>query len=117
MNDETRKRLLDALAACRAIEQFVAGREFNAYEQYLMLRSAVERQLEIVGEALSRAADSLPELATTLPDLPLIVGRRNRIVHGYDSVDDELIWDTVKFDVPKLATRLAQLLGELPNDV
>ena len=114
-----KKRLLDALNACRAIQSFVEDRTFSEYERNLMLRSAVERQFEIVGEALHRAESDNPELSTLIPDVRRIVGMRNRIIHGYDSVDDELLWQTVHTHVPPLAQRLTQLLesDEAPDDV
>lgn len=113
-----KKRLLDALNACRAIQSFVEDRTFSEYERNLMLRSAVERQFEIVGEALHRAESDDPELSTLIPDVRRIVGMRNRIIHGYDSVDDELLWQTVHTHVPPLAQLLAQLLesGESPDE-
>ncbi len=70
------------------------------YERNLMLRSAVERQFEIIGEALNHAEIEQPELATLIPDLRRIVGLRNRIIHGYDSVDDQLLWQMVHVHVP-----------------
>jgi uncharacterized protein with HEPN domain len=57
MTDAVKKRLHDALRACDAILKFVDGVRFGTYESDLLLRSAVERQLEIIGEALGRAAD------------------------------------------------------------
>ena len=56
-----------------------------------MLRSAVERQFEIIGEALNQAEIEQPDLTMLIPDLRRIVGLRNRIIHGYDSVDDQLL--------------------------
>jgi uncharacterized protein with HEPN domain len=76
-----------------------------------MLRSAVERQYEIIGEALNHAELEQPDLATVIPDLRRIVGLRNRIIHGYDSVDDQLLWQTVQTHVPSLAQQLEQLLA------
>lgn len=76
-----------------------------------MLRSAVERQFEIIGEALNHAELEQPELTTLIPDLRRIVGLRNRIIHGYDSVDDQLLWQTVQAHVPSLAQQLEQLLA------
>jgi uncharacterized protein with HEPN domain len=116
MNAATKKRLYDALAGCRAIAQFTAGREFADYARDLQLRSAVERQFEIAGEALGRAADSFPELASRIPDLPRIVGMRNRIIHGYDAVDDELVWDAVQFGVPALIEQITSLLRDTGDD-
>jgi uncharacterized protein with HEPN domain len=105
-----KKRLLDALNACRAIQSFVADRTFAEYEQNLMLRSAVERQFEIIGEALNQAEADDPELSSLVPDVRRVVVLRNRIIHGYDSVDDELLWQTIRTHVPPLTQRLAQLL-------
>ena len=100
MKTHTKKRLLDAFSACQAIESFVAGYTFTDYEQNLMLRSAVERQFEIIGEALHQAEVDEPEVVELLPELRRIVGMRNRIIHGYDSVDDELLWQTIHHNVP-----------------
>jgi uncharacterized protein with HEPN domain len=114
MKTTLKKRLLDALNACRAIESFVANRTFAEYEQNQMLRSAVERQFEIIGEALGQAENEEPEMLTRIPDLRRIVGMRNRIIHGYDSVDDELLWQTIKTHIPPLAQRLPELLESDP---
>ncbi|MEW5718044.1 MAG: HepT-like ribonuclease domain-containing protein [Chloroflexota bacterium] len=110
MKTTLKKRLLDALNACRAIQSFVANRTFAEYERNLMLRSAVERQFEIIGEALSQAENDNPDLSTLIPDVRRIVGMRNRIIHGYDSVDDELLWQTIQSHIPPLAQRLTELL-------
>jgi uncharacterized protein with HEPN domain len=110
MRTPVKKRLLDALNACRAIESFTTCRTFAEFEQNLMLRSAVERQFEIVGEALNQAQADEPELSNLIPDLRRIVGMRNRIIHGYDSVDDELLWQTIQSHIPPLTRRLAELL-------
>ncbi len=111
MKPTLKKRLLDALEACHAIQDFVAGRTFTEYERNLMLRSAVERQFEIIGEALNQAEIEHPELATLIPDLRRIIGLRNRIIHGYDSVDDQLLWQVVHTHVPLLAQQLEQSLA------
>jgi len=110
MKTPLKKRLLDALNACRAIQSFIAQRTFADYEENLMLRSAVERQFEIVGEALNQAQADEPELSNLIPDLRRIVGMRNRIIHGYDSVDDELLWQTIQTHILPLTQRLTELL-------
>ena len=109
---ETRKRLLDVTEACAAIAQFTAGRDFAAYECDRMLRSAVERQLEIIGEAPCMAAKADASLPRLLPELPKIVALRNRLIHGYDSVDDEIVWDIVQSKLPSLETQVRELLRE-----
>jgi uncharacterized protein with HEPN domain len=111
MNTETTKRLVDALEACRAIQQFTAGSNFAAYAADSMRRAAVERKFEILGEALNRAEESAPELAERLPEIRRIIGMRNRIIHGYDGVDDEIVWDTVEHKIPPLLEQLTTLLS------
>jgi uncharacterized protein with HEPN domain len=110
MNEAARKRLLDALTACEAIGEFVGSRDFSEYEANALLRSAVERQFEIVGEALGRAAQEDDTLPERLPELRRIVGLRNRLIHGYDSVDDAIVWDIVQHKLPALRVELAILL-------
>jgi uncharacterized protein with HEPN domain len=117
MTDEAAKRLRDALNACRAIATFTAGMDFAAYEASHLVRSAVERQLEVVGEALRRAEDEDAALIERLPDLRRIVGIRNRIIHGYDAVDDEIVWDVVQSKAPALAADLTALLKEVTGDL
>jgi uncharacterized protein with HEPN domain len=112
MTIEARKRLLDAAEACAAIAEFTQGRDFAAYESDRLLRSAVERQFEIIGEALGRAAGADASLESLLPELPRVVALRNRIIHGYDSVDDEIIWDIVRNKLPALAVQLRRLLSD-----
>ena len=115
MKTQTKKRLLDAFTACQAIETFVANYKFADYEQNLMLRLTVERQFEIIGEALHHAEVDDPEVINLLPELRRIVGMRNRIIHGYDSVDYELLWQTIQHDILRLKKHLEQNLeGEYP---
>ena len=112
MNDETKKRLVDALEACRAIVQFTVGTSFAAYAADSMRRAAVERKFEVLGEALNRAEESAPELTERLPEIGRIIGMRNRIIHGYDAVDDEIVWDAVQHKIPLLLENLSALLGD-----
>ena len=114
MNAEAKKRLLDALSACAAIRQFTKHADFPAFESSLLLRSAVERQLEILGEALGKAAESEPDMEMQLPELRRIVGLRNRIIHGYDSVDDEIVWDIAQTKMEPLERMLQRVLDERP---
>jgi len=110
MNKEARKRLLDALNACHAIQIFLANKTLNDYLGDLLLRSGVERQFEIVGEALRQADVLDPDIQDSVPDLRLIVGMRNRIIHGYNVVDNKVVWDTVQNDLPRLTEQLKVVL-------
>jgi uncharacterized protein with HEPN domain len=112
MNRATRARLLDALRACVAISDFVQGRTFEEYEGSLLLRSAVERQFEIIGEALRRAEIADGSVVTRVTHLRQIVGLRNRLIHGYDVVDQQLVWSIVRDELPTLAEQLTTALAD-----
>lgn len=104
------KRLEDAIDACERVQGFIKGIPTDTFLDSELLRSAVERQLEIIGEALNAASKEDESLVKIIPDLARIVGLRNRLIHGYDSVDAEIIWDIANHNVPSL---LEQLQGGL----
>ncbi len=117
MTNETRQRLLDALDSCRAIRRYTDGIDYAAYLRNEMLRDAVERRLGIVGEALHHAEALDPALAEQLPELRQIVGMRNRVIHGYGRVDNDIVWVAIQNRIPMLQTRRADLLAEeAPRD-
>lgn len=109
---ETRilKRLEDARAACAKIRTFTKDLDFESFQASELVRSAVERQLEISGEALEKALADSPDLARMLPEIHRAIGLRNRLIHGYDSVDDEIVWDVIKTKLDLLTARLTDLL-------
>jgi uncharacterized protein with HEPN domain len=106
MEAEVAKRLLDEVRAARRIQGFTAGLNFEGFSANELVCSAVERHFEIIGEALGKAGAADPGLAETIPALPQIVGLRNRLIHGYDSVDDEILWDVVQTKIPPLVRQL-----------
>ncbi|BET69370.1 hypothetical protein ASA1KI_42880 [Opitutales bacterium ASA1] len=93
------------------IRKFTEGLDYPAFSTSDLVRAAVERQFEIVGEALGRAAKDDPSLEDAMPDLPRIVGLRNRLIHGYDSVDDQILWDLVQRKIPVLLNELTNCLA------
>ena len=112
MKDEAKKLLLDVLTACQAIERFAAGRSFAEYQKDEQFRSATERKFEIIGEALSRLARKAPDVIQRISEVPAIIAFRNRITHGYDAIDDLVLWDIVAQIVPVLKADVEKLLGE-----
>jgi uncharacterized protein with HEPN domain len=110
MQPEVEKRILDALAACERIEEFTAGLDYNGFSSSALVRSAVERQFEIIGEALNKASSLDSTLSRQVPEIPRIVGLRNRLIHGYDAVDDQLVWDIVQTKIGRLRLALAAVL-------
>ena len=108
MPHDAAKYLLDALRACEAIVDFTQNRTFTEYTKDLMLRSAVERQFEILGEAFSQLDAHAPEYRDRNPAMNQIIGMRNRIIHGYDTVDDAIVWDAIANHIPSLLDWLEQ---------
>ena len=92
MRPESYAHVWDALQAVRALRRFTQGVSEEEYLSDLMLSSAVERQLEILGEALNRVRRSDRQAADRIPDLHQIIGMRNIIAHEYGSVDGRLVW-------------------------
>ncbi|GAB4039072.1 MAG: hypothetical protein Fur0014_08490 [Rubrivivax sp.] len=104
------KHLDDAAHAAQQALDFLGGRSLDHYRGDAMLRSAVERQVEIVGEACRRALEDEPGLKARLPEAALAIAMRNRIAHGYDTVDDGIVHETV-------STRFAPLLEALQREL
>ena len=115
MRREPKSYLWDAGEAVDAIVAFTRGRTVEDFERDLLLRSAVERQFEIIGEALGNLARHEKALAEQIPDLPQIVAFRNILVHGYAVVDNQRVWRVVHESLPKLRDTLNRLLGEAPS--
>jgi uncharacterized protein with HEPN domain len=112
MHAEARKLLWDAQQAADRVARFTAGKALTDYSADEQLRSACERQFEIVGEALNQLARIDPGTASAIPDLPRIVAFRNVLIHGYASVDDRLVWGVIETNLGRLRTTLARLLGQ-----
>ena len=77
-----------------------------------MLRAAVERNFEIIGEALSQALRFFPQIAGRVTDEQQIISFRNRFIHGYATVRYALVWEIVQTKLPQLQKEVAQLLSE-----
>jgi uncharacterized protein with HEPN domain len=110
MPPDRRKYLWDAVTAAELLFEFGAGKSFEDYKANALLRSGVERQFEIVGEALNQLSKVDPDAAARVPDLARIVAFRNILIHGYAVVDDELVWQVLVERLPSLAAVLRELL-------
>ncbi len=112
MQHDPRAYLWDAREAAAAILEFVAGKTFEDYASDRLLRSAVERQFEIIGEALSQLCKIEPQWADRIPDVPQIIAFRNVLIHGYASVNDLTVWRTIDESLPTLYEIVTSLLDE-----
>lgn len=106
------KRLRDAHLACSELVGFTQDRSFEDYRADRGLQLIVERLFEVIGEALNRASEDDPSLEQEIPDLRAIVGMRNQLSHGYWEIQQVVVWDTVKADIPRLRTELERILDE-----
>ena len=103
----------DAIEAAEAIGVFVAGATLDDYASTRMLRSAVERELLIIGEALNAAEGVCPDARERVTHLGRVVGLRNRLAHGYDTIDDAMVWSIAREDIPPLLVELRDWLADL----
>jgi uncharacterized protein with HEPN domain len=112
MDNEIKTWLYDILNAIMEIDSFFIDipKEFSTYKNDLRTRRAIERNIEIIGESLSRIITK--EEAIKISNSRKIVDTRNRIIHGYDSVSNEIIWGIVINHIPILQTEVKSLLGE-----
>jgi len=110
MRRDARCYLWDALKAAEAVQSFLRGKTYEAFVEDDLLRSAVERQLEIIGEALSRLAKVDPQIADNVAELRRIIAFRNILVHGYAAIDYATVWRLVEGKLPELQSNLTMLL-------
>ena len=108
------KHLFDALAAVRLVREFSQGLSLEALASNVLVRSAIERQLEILGEACLRAVKVGPDIRQRLPEVAFAIGLRNKIIHGYDRIENAVVYDTLVHDLPAFEQRLAKELAEQP---
>jgi uncharacterized protein with HEPN domain len=103
--------LFDIAQACDLLAQFTRGKTVSDYATDALLRSGVERQFEIIGEALRQALDLEPTRAGRITDTERIVAFRNRLIHGYASVSKEVVWGVPEKDLPVLRQEVKALLA------
>ena len=110
MPREILKYLHDIQVSINSIFDYLGeNRDFNHYKTNKLLRRGVERELEIIGEATNRILKIDENIA--LSNAKRIVSLRNWVIHGYDKVDDTIIWGIISRDVPLLKTEVEQLLN------
>ncbi|MEQ8766416.1 MAG: DUF86 domain-containing protein [Planctomycetota bacterium] len=110
MRLESKKHLEDVRQAIDKIRAFVGQHDFDAYCESDLLRSAVERQFEIIGEALNRLKKTESAVLDLIDDFQRIISFRNILIHGYDLVDDPIVWDVIQSDLPRLEKQVEELL-------
>ena len=113
MRRDARSFLWDVLRAAHDIRLFVGTLSLEDYLGSALVRAAVERKFEIIGEALNGLAKSYPEIATRIGDIRYIIAFRNILIHGYATIDDRRVYETIKRQLPDLELTISELLSDL----
>jgi uncharacterized protein with HEPN domain len=117
MPRDTRAYLADVIEACDAITVAGAGLDLASYERNRLVRSSIEREFIIIGEAIAALARIAPEIFGAITRARRVVNFRNRLTHEYATVDDALVWAIVEHDVPLLRRECAAFLERVvPED-
>ena len=109
MQFSAKKYLYDILVSIESIHDYIGeNRDFKDYQQSKMLIGAVEREIEIIGEAMNSLVKSYPEME--IPHARKIIDTRNFVIHGYDKVDEAVLWGIIINHLPKLEEEVKELL-------
>ena len=106
MQLESKKHLEDIRRASQSILEFIEGHTFSDYSKSDLLRSATERQFEIIGEALNRLKKTDINTANMITDYGQVIAFRNILIHGYDVIEDAVVWDVIQKKLPIMIARL-----------
>lgn len=115
MRHEPEKFLFDMLDAVDFLLGFIVGKSQTDLETDRAFRSAVERELQNIGEALFQMNRRAPEVAHRISDCVSIIGMRHVLVHGYDQVKPAVLWNVLTTRLIPLRDELRQLLGRPPQ--
>jgi uncharacterized protein with HEPN domain len=110
MTVATKKLLLDVRDAGESFLKHTSGKTFSDYSADRFFRRGVEREFEIIGEALRRIEQRDTSTAARISELRWIIDFRNRIIHGYDTVDDAVVWGVIETHLPSPIKEVADLL-------
>lgn len=109
MELEIKKYLFDIHESIESIEKYLGDRrDFKAYLSDKMLRRAVEREFEIIGEAMGRIEKL--DSSINITSKKQIISMRNRVIHGYDKIDNQIVWGTIIRHLPTLKIEIDNLL-------
>ena len=112
MPHDPEKYLHDVVSSCEFLLEFTTGRTVDDFARDRGFRSAVERELQIVGEAVMQLERVAPQVAARISEYRNIIGFRHVLVHGYDSLHPATVWKVIEVKIPVLAAECRRLLDE-----
>jgi uncharacterized protein with HEPN domain len=110
MQRDERAYLNDIVEACAAIESALSGLDLAAYRTNRLVRSAVEREFIVIGEAVAVLSSVSPQTVAQITQARRIVDFRNQLTHAYATVDDAVVWLIAEHDIPVLQLECTALL-------
>jgi uncharacterized protein with HEPN domain len=110
---DPRKYLFDIVSGCEFLLEFTGARSLADYQADRAFRSAVERELQIIGEAMMQLDRHFPDLSQRISDHQNIIGFRHVLVHGYDSLNPKTVWNVVETKLRLLLKESHELLQVL----
>lgn len=113
---EWRAYVEDVVTACEKIQRYTRGADWARYADDDQLRSSVERQLGIIGEAVTRLRLLRPDIAGSLGDVRGIIDFRNVLIHGYFAVKHDIVWSILTSEVGPLRDAAQRLMGAEGQD-
>jgi uncharacterized protein with HEPN domain len=116
MERKTPKLLEDIRDAAAFIRQATVGKTLDDYGRDRLLRQAVERNFEIIGEAVGRLAKVDPATAAMIGEYQQIISFRNILIHGYDLIDESQVWEVIRRNLPTLEAEVSGLLAEAAKE-
>lgn len=114
MDERILKWLYDIKISIAEIDGFFneGKKDFFEYQKNLMLKRAIERNLEIIGEAINRIITRDEKFTSKITKSKSIIGLRNQVIHAYDAISDEYIWSILTNHLPKLNNEISELIKE-----
>lgn len=109
--DKTNSYLYDIKIACARIQQFIEGMDLAKFTTDFMCQDAVIRRIEIIGRASTKIDPLFQEEHSEIP-WHLMRGMRNRLIHDYNEIDIELVWQTIQNDISDLKKKIESILKD-----
>ena len=111
MDNKAKKLLFDIITALNNIDDYIGDKkDYEVYDSNPMLQDAVERNIEIIGEAMNKLLQIVPDIEIT--NTRRIVDARNKIIHGYDEIENVQIWGIIINHLPKLKLEVQEYLDK-----
>jgi uncharacterized protein with HEPN domain len=116
MEPKSPKLLEDIRDAAAFVRQAIDGKTLDDYRRDRLLRQAIERNFEIIGEAVGRLAKVGPATAAKIGDYQQIISFRNVLIHGYDLIDEAQVWEVIRQNLPTLEAEVSALLADAAKE-